>query len=76
MLRSRRTAAVLVEVVERVEARLLLLVRLERVAGLEVGLLHGRDPAGPGGTAEPSRRKHKKRARIRIAGECSRIYQE
>lgn len=38
---------VLVEVVERV-GRLQRLVRLERVAGLEIGVLHGRDPAGPG----------------------------
>lgn len=38
---------VLVEIVERVEARLLLLVRLERVAGLKVGVLHDGDPAGP-----------------------------
>lgn len=48
-LQKLRTAAVLVEVVERVHACLLLLVRLQRVAGLEVGVLHVRDPARPGG---------------------------
>ena len=42
-----RTAAVPVKVVQRVEARLLLLVGLERVAGLQIGVLH--DPAGPEG---------------------------
>lgn len=56
-----RTAAVLVEVIERVEARLLLLVRLERVAGLEIGVLHGRDPAGPGGKWKENREKPEKR---------------
>lgn len=42
-----RTAAVLVEIVEWVKTRLLLLVCLERVVGLQVGVLH--DPAGPEG---------------------------
>lgn len=56
-----RTAAVLVEVIERVDARLLLLVRLERVAGLEIGVLHGRDPAGPGGKWKDTREKPEKR---------------
>lgn len=56
-----RTAAVLVEVIEWVDARLLLLVRLERVAGLEIGVLHGRDPAGPGGKWKDTREKPEKR---------------
>lgn len=38
-----------VEVAERVQARLLLLLRLQRVAGLKVWVLHVRNPAGPGG---------------------------
>lgn len=42
-----RTAAVLVKIMQRVETRLLLLVCLERVAGLQIGVLH--DPAGPKG---------------------------
>lgn len=43
-------AAVLVKIMQRVEARLLLLVCLERVAGLQIGVLH--DPAGPKGKGE------------------------
>lgn len=46
--RVSHTAVVLVEIVEWVKARLLLLVCLERVAGLEIGMLHDRDPARPG----------------------------
>ena len=42
-----RTAAVLVEVVERVEACLLLLFSLERVAGLEIRVLHDHNTGGP-----------------------------
>lgn len=38
-----------VEVAERVQARLLLLLRLQRVAGLKVWVLHVRNPGGPGG---------------------------
>lgn len=68
---SWRTAAVLVEIIERVEACLLLLVCLERVAGLEIGVLHGRDPAGPG---ESNERKQKKteRNRNKITGQYNR----
>lgn len=42
-----RTAAVLVKIMQRVETRLLLLICLERVTGLQIGVLH--DPAGPEG---------------------------
>lgn len=56
-----RTAAVLVEIMERVEARLLLLVCLERVAGLEIGVLHDRDPAGPEESKGDQRRQKKKK---------------
>lgn len=45
---------VLVQVVQQVETRLLLLVGLERVAGLQIGVLH--DPAGPG--EEEGKGKH------------------
>ena len=38
---------VLVEVVQWVKARLLLLTGLQRVVGLEVWVLHVCDPAGP-----------------------------
>lgn len=48
-----RTAAVLVEIMQRVETRLLLLVCLERVAGLQIGVLH--DPAGPTGKGGQSK---------------------
>jgi len=56
---SWRTAAVLVEIIERVKAGLLLLICLERVAGLEIRVLHGRDPAGSGASSMRPERKNK-----------------
>lgn len=44
---------------ERVEARLLLLVCLERVASLEIGVLHDCAPDGPGESKRETRNKEK-----------------
>lgn len=51
-LKNRLTAAILVETVEWVKTRLLLIVSLERVTGLKIGVLHDCDPAGPGDKEE------------------------
>lgn len=56
-----RTVAVLVKIVQRVETRLLLLVCLERVAGLQIGVLH--DPAGPEG--KEGKEKHGSQAQTK-----------
>lgn len=45
---SWHTAAIFVEIVKRIETRLLLLVCLERVASLKIRVLHDHDPTGPG----------------------------
>ena len=52
---------VLVEVVQGVKARLLLLTGLQRVPGLEVWVLHVCDPAGPARRWDGGKRRRRRK---------------